>query len=83
MNVVMTLLHILSLFILYDIIVIEEKKYLYLNKYCFTRFDSDQDGVLSVREVAMVFRTIGCSPTEAELQVQYNSFCQSWLLKVE
>ena len=33
------------------------------------RFDSDHDGVLSVREVALVFRSIGCSPTEAELQV--------------
>ena len=34
------------------------------------RFDSDKDGVLSVKEVAMVFRSIGCSPTEAELQVR-------------
>ena len=36
------------------------------------RFDSDQDGVVSVREVAMVFRSIGCSPTEAELQVNHD-----------
>ena len=40
-----------------------------MSRYLYIRFDSDQDGVLSVREVAMVFRSIGCSPTEAELQV--------------
>merc|ERR1711909_28311 len=39
----------------------------------FSRFDSDQDGVLSVREVAMVFGSIGCSPTEAELQDLINT----------
>ena len=33
------------------------------------RHDTDQDGVVSIREVALVFRSIGCNPTEAELQV--------------
>ena len=41
------------------------------------RFDSDKDGVLSVKEVAMVFRSIGCSPTEAELQVRELFFLSS------
>ena len=35
-----------------------------------SRHDTDQDGVVSIREVALVFRSIGCNPTEAELQVQ-------------
>ena len=43
-----------------------------LTLLALVRFDSDQDGVVSVREVAMVFRSIGCSPTEAELQVIQN-----------
>jgi len=34
----------------------------------FSRFDSDNDGVVSVREVSLVFRSIGYNPTEAELQ---------------
>ena len=33
------------------------------------RYDSDKDGVVSVREVALVFRSMGYNPTEAELQV--------------
>ena len=33
------------------------------------RYDSDCDGVVSVREVALVFRCMGYNPTEAELQV--------------
>ena len=34
------------------------------------RYDGDGDGEVSTREVALVFHAIGCSPTEAELQVQ-------------
>ena len=34
-----------------------------------TRCDNDNDGVVSVREVSQVCRTIGFNPPEAELQV--------------
>lgn len=35
------------------------------------RYDSDNDGVVSVRELALVFRSMGYNPTEAELQVRF------------
>ena len=34
-----------------------------------SRYDSDNDGVVTVKEVSLVFRSIGYNPTEAELQV--------------
>ena len=43
----------------------------------FLRFDSDNDGVVSVKEVSLVFRSIGCNPTEAELQVCEMKICMN------
>eukprot|EP00091_Calanus_sinicus_P007894 TRINITY_DN19243_c0_g1_i1.p1 TRINITY_DN19243_c0_g1~~TRINITY_DN19243_c0_g1_i1.p1 ORF type:complete len:114 (-),score=25.77 TRINITY_DN19243_c0_g1_i1:29-370(-) len=39
----------------------------------FTRYDTDNDGVVSTKEVAQVFRSIGYNPTEAELQDLINT----------
>ena len=44
-----------------------------------SRYDSDNDGVVTVKEVSLVFRSIGYNPTEAELQVfskENGIFCE-------
>ena len=37
----------------------------------FSRFDSDEDGVVSCKEVGKILRNLGYNPSDAELQVQY------------
>ena len=38
------------------------------------RHDSDQDGVVTVKEVSLICRTIGFNPPEAELQAPHPAY---------